>query len=68
MSAANTATPASEICSASNCRVLVFPVPVAPATRPCRFSIDNEIRILASGAGAPSTIRTPSSMESESKV
>ena len=34
MSAANTGTPAAEICSAISCKVLVFPVPVAPATSP----------------------------------
>ena len=32
MSAANTGTPAAEICSAINCSVFVLPVPVAPAT------------------------------------
>ncbi len=30
MSAANTGTPCAESCSASSCRVLVLPVPVAP--------------------------------------
>ena len=68
MSAAKTLTPAAEICSASNCRVRVLPVPVAPATRPCRLSIDSESRIFASGAGEPSTINTPSSIEGVSKV
>ena len=33
-SAITTGTPAAESCSAITCRVLVLPVPVAPATRP----------------------------------
>ena len=44
MSAAKTGTPAAEICSAINCSVLVLPVPVAPATSPCRFSMLNGMR------------------------
>ena len=36
-SAAKTATPAREKPSARTCRVTVLPVPVAPATRPCRL-------------------------------
>ena len=39
MSAAKTGTPAVLSCSAISWRVLVLPVPVAPATRPCRLSI-----------------------------
>ena len=39
MSAAKTGTPLALSCSASSCRVLVLPVPVAPATRPWRLSI-----------------------------
>src|SRR5262249_49811309 len=38
MSAAKTATPARESSSARTCSVTVLPVPVAPATRPCRFA------------------------------
>ena len=37
-SAANTETPARERPSASTCSVTVLPVPVAPATRPCRLA------------------------------
>lgn len=40
-SARNTGTPAADSCSAIPCRVLVLPVPVAPATSPCRFIIDS---------------------------
>ena len=68
MSAANTETPARAICSAINCSVFVLPVPVAPATSPCRFSIDSEMRIFASGIGLPSEISTPSSIESVANV
>src|SRR5262249_10440101 len=38
MSAANTETPARDRPSARTCSVTVFPVPVAPATRPCRLA------------------------------
>ena len=38
------------------------PTPVAPATSPCRFSIEYDRLIFTSGLGVPSTIRTPSSM------
>ena len=37
MSAANTGLPAADTCSAMSCRVLVLPVPVAPAMSPWRF-------------------------------
>ena len=37
-SAQNTGTPAAENCSAITCSVTVLPVPVAPATSPCRFA------------------------------
>ena len=40
MSARKTGTPAADSCSAISWRVLVLPVPVAPATRPCRLSAD----------------------------
>ncbi len=43
-SAISTGTPAAESCSAITCRDLVLPVPVAPATRPCRLTIANGIR------------------------
>jgi DNA helicase HerA-like ATPase len=55
MSAAKTGTPLLLSCSARSCRVLVLPVPVAPATRPCRFSIASGMRTCASGTGSPST-------------
>src|SRR5580698_8528804 len=38
-SAANTGTPIELRASAITCSVTVFPVPVAPATKPCRFVI-----------------------------
>jgi hypothetical protein len=44
MSASTTGTPAADSCSAMTCNVFVFPVPVAPATRPCRLSMDSGIR------------------------
>ena len=68
MSAAKTGTPAREMASASTCSVLVLPVPVAPATRPCRFSIDSGIRTRASRTGASFSIRTPRSMAGSSNV
>src|SRR6185503_11316426 len=40
-SAQNTGTPAAENCSAMICRVTVLPVPVAPATSPCRLARHN---------------------------
>ena len=46
-SARNTGTPASDSCPASACSVFVLPVPVAPATRPCRLSIASGIRTRA---------------------
>ena len=48
-SARKTGMPAVDICSAISCSVLVLPVPVAPATRPCRVSIDSGNRTRASG-------------------
>ena len=48
MSAAKTGTPAALSCSAISCRVLVLPVPVAPATRPCRLSMPSGIRMWVS--------------------
>ena len=52
MSAAKTGTPAAESCSASSCRVFVLPVPVAPATSPCRLSIASGIL-----TGTPVSVR-----------
>ena len=68
MSAANTGTPAAEICSAISCSVLVLPVPVAPDTRPCRFSMLNGIRTTADGTAVSFSISTPRSMAGSSKV
>ena len=53
MSARKTGTPASESWPASICRVIVLPVPVAPATRPCRFNIDSGTLTRAVGSGTP---------------
>ena len=61
MSASSTGTPAAEHCSARFCSVLVLPVPVAPATRPWRFSVANGMRTCASGAATPSITTAPSS-------
>ena len=49
MSARKTGTPWADSCSAMSWRVLVLPVPVAPATSPCRFMTESGIRTLASG-------------------
>src|SRR6201747_1868177 len=61
MSAANTGTPASESCSASSCKVLVLPVPVAPATRPCRLIMPSGILMGAPVSVVASIISPPSS-------
>ena len=68
MSARNTGTPAVESCSAIMCRVTVLPVPVAPATRPCRFIIASGSRTGASLWSSPSTIAAPSSIVGPSRV
>ena len=68
MSAAKTGTPAAEICSAISCSVLVLPVPVAPETSPCRFSMLSGMRTTAAGSGLSSSISTPSSIAGSSKV
>ena len=68
MSAANTGMPALEICSAISCSVFVLPVPVAPATRPCRFSIEYDRLIGTPGTGLPSAISTPSWMDGDENV
>ncbi|PQM47708.1 hypothetical protein C1Y40_02079 [Mycobacterium talmoniae] len=60
-SAISTGTPAADSCSAITCRVLVFPVPVAPATRPCRLMVASGMRICALGSTVPSTTTVPSS-------
>ncbi len=66
MSATNTAAPAWAACSAMTWRVRVLPVPVAPAIRPWRFSIETArfTGTLGSGSSpssiAPRWIRAPS--------
>ena len=42
-SAKNTGTPASENASARTFKVIVFPLPVAPAIRPCLFALSSKI-------------------------
>ena len=59
-SAINTGTPAALSCSAISCSVLVLPVPVAPATRPCLLTMASGMRICAVGSAAPSTTTVPS--------
>src|SRR5215210_157884 len=66
MSAATTGTPAAESCSASSCSVRVFPVPVAPAIRPCRFDVASGRRTVASETSLPSWTPLPSSSDSPS--
>ena len=65
-SAAKTATPASESCSAIVWRVIVLPVPVAPATRPCRFIIRSGTRTTASVSSFPSWTPRPRSIAAPS--
>ena len=60
-SAISTGTPAAESCSAITCSDFVLPVPVAPATRPCRLSVASGIRTCAVGSATPSTTTVPSS-------
>jgi hypothetical protein len=60
-SAANTATPAAESCSAITWSDRVFPVPVAPAISPFRFIVASGRRTPASGTSARSSIAVPSS-------
>ena len=47
-SATSTGTPARESCSVTTCSVFVLPVPVAPATSPCRFIVASGMRTAAS--------------------
>ena len=58
-SATNTGTPAAESCSAISWSVLVLPVPVAPATRPCRFIEASGRRTCALASAVPSTTAAP---------
>src|SRR6478609_5188158 len=59
MSGMKTGTPATESCSATPWSVLVLPVPVAPATRPCRLNVESGMRTSADGSQTPSTITAP---------
>ena len=68
MSAANTGTPWALSCSASSCSVLVLPVPVAPATRPCRLTMASGIRIRTSARWVASSTSPPSSSAGPSKA
>ena len=60
-SAANTDTPATDSCSAIVCRVIVLPVPVAPAIRPWRFIMRSGSATTASAASSPSCTPRPRS-------
>ena len=68
MSAAKTGTPWALSCSASSCRVLVLPVPVAPATSPCRLSMASGIRMWTPPRSSAFNIRPPSSSAGPSKA
>jgi len=61
MSARNTGTPCADSCSAMTCSVLVLPVPVAPATSPCRFIADSGMRTATSGCAVPASTAAPRS-------
>src|SRR5512132_3088297 len=60
MSARNTGTPFAESCSAMSCSDFVFPVPVAPAMSPCRFTIASGMPTSGSPAHWPSCTTAPS--------
>src|SRR5688572_29544362 len=67
MSATKTGTPAADSCSAISCRVRVLPVPVAPATSPCRLNIASGIRTFGSGCTREPSSAAPRTMEASSK-
>ena len=67
-SGATTGTPCAASCSASTCRVRVLPVPVAPATSPCRFVMASGMRTGADGTGCPSSTSTPTSSAAPSNA
>jgi hypothetical protein len=52
-SATNTGTPCAESCSAMSCSVFVLPVPVAPATSPCRVIMRSATCTVAAGSIVP---------------
>ena len=58
-SATNTGTPRSESWPAISWRVFVLPVPVAPATRPWRFTIDSGRRIRVAVSTSSPSIAPP---------
>ena len=68
MSATKTGVPAAATCSAITCRVLVLPVPVAPAMRPWRLSIASERFTGAAGFGSSPSISAPRWMRVPSKA
>ncbi len=59
MSATKQGTPARDSWPAMSCSVLVLPVPVAPAIRPWRFSIDSATCTKAASVGWSSIIGRP---------
>src|SRR4051794_28971455 len=60
-SATTTGTPCADSCSAITCNVLVLPVPVAPATSPCRLTIASGTCTTAPAATFPSYTPRPRS-------
>ncbi len=68
MSATKTGTPALDSWPAMSCRVLVLPVPVAPAMRPWRLSIDRAIWTRVSLNSSPSCIALPMTSDGSSSV
>ncbi len=60
-SAANTGTPMADSCSAMSWRVLVLPVPVAPAMSPWRLHMAAGTCTTASGSTVPPSMALPSS-------
>ena len=68
MSATKTGTPCAESCSVMSWRVLVFPVPVAPATKPCRFIMAVGMATFGSCTTPAPSIAAPSEMTGEAKA
>ncbi len=68
MSATKTGTPAFESWPAISWSVLVFPVPVAPAMSPWRFSIDNATCTWTSLNSSPSRRALPSTTDGSASV
>ena len=59
MSLMKTGTPASESWPAMSCRLLVLPVPVAPAMSPWRLTMDRARRTWTWDATSPPSIGLP---------